>query len=92
MIQNRTAPDSEYVTDKYHMDTLVIEPPETEDVFVAAHMTSTNDNGTPSNSGGKPSALPQTGDDSPSGVLAAGLGALGAAVLAYERRRAENEE
>ena len=34
---------------------------------------------------------PRTGDDSASGVLAAGLTALGAAALAYERRRSKNE-
>ena len=39
---------------------------------------------------GQPS--PDTGDPSPSGVVGAGLAALGAAVLAYERRRARHED
>lgn len=37
------------------------------------------------------SVVPNTGDESPSGLLGAGLAAAGAAVLAYERRRAQNE-
>jgi hypothetical protein len=42
--------------------------------------------------GGAPGALALTGDDGGTGALAAGMAALGAAVLAYERRRAQNEE
>ena len=37
-------------------------------------------------------ASPATGDPSPSGAVGAGLAALGAAVLAYERRRARHED
>ena len=37
------------------------------------------------------SAVPNTADESPSGLLGAGLAATGAGILAYERRRAQNE-
>ncbi len=61
--------------------------------------TSGGAGGTASGTGGNVSSggtsvgrsdLPHTADESPSGVLGAGLAALGAAALAYERRRAQN--
>ena len=43
-------------------------------------------------SGVRREATPRTGDSGGSGLLAAGIGAAGAAVLAYERRRAKSEK
>lgn len=47
--------------------------------------------GTSGATGTRSAATPRTGDHSAPGVLAVGLAALGAAALAYERRRSKNE-
>ena len=50
VIQNRTAPDSEYENDQVHMDILVIDPPETEEILASSRATRVNDDGTPGTS------------------------------------------
>ena len=60
-----------------------------------ANMGSSNSgaaNGSGSASSVQRAATPRTADSGGSGLLAAGIGAAGAAVLAYERRRAKSEK
>ena len=93
VVQVRTAPDDVQNPNQRHMETLLVEPTDASDTLSPAPM-SVNTTGTSPASGtstGARAATPRTGDGSPSGVLAAGLAALGAAALTYERRRNRNE-
>ena len=85
VIQSRTAPDDDY--GQRYMDTIDIVPAEDEETYWQAPVTSPDKE----SQGKAQEPLPRTGDGSVSGPLAAGLGLAGAALLAYERRRAANE-
>ncbi|MBP3894500.1 MAG: hypothetical protein J6D34_10745 [Atopobiaceae bacterium] len=97
VIQSRMAPEDDY--EMRYMDTLQVEPASEEETYWQSPVTVIENNGTKNGGisgggggkGGKGSKrLPDTGDHG-NGALGVGMAALGAAVLAYERRRAENE-
>ena len=91
VIQSRTAPDDDY--NMRYMETIQIEPASDEELYWQSPVTIVEEKpkskgGAKSGSGSK--SLPATGDPY-NGTLGVGMAALGAAMLAYERRRAENE-
>lgn len=100
VIQQRTQPDQD--VDQRHMETLVVEADVAGGMaFRGAPVTTVDaksagaDSGSGSNATStRRNTLPDTGDDTTGGrvgALGAGLAAVGAAIHAYERRRAQNE-
>ena len=82
------------------MDVLTVRASHTEKVVmndapvsvITPETGGTPGGGSDSKSGVSRTAIPNTGDASGSSALAGGLAAAGAAALAYERRRAKNEQ
>ncbi|MBR3225924.1 MAG: hypothetical protein IKF78_11450 [Atopobiaceae bacterium] len=100
VVQVRTAPDDIQNPNQRHMETLVVKPADASNTLspVPTSVTKGGTSGANTSAdhstgatGTRSAATPRTGDDSASGVLAASLAALGAAALAYERRRSKNE-
>ena len=98
VIQSRMSPDDDYA--QRYMDTISVMPVSAEDTFSQAPVetgptvipSSGSSAGVGTTNGGSSIAsrqrTPNTGDSG--GAVSAGLAALGAAALAYERRRARN--
>lgn len=102
VVKVRTAPDNEQDPGQRHMDTLHVAESGAYGSFNPAPVSvsggdkpisseprnETNSGTTPSPTRGR---TPSTGDAFPLGLLGTALAAAGAATVAYERRRAENE-
>ena len=94
----RASPDSP--SEQYFMNTLTLQSV-MDETLASAPVTESSASASAIAGGGtvggraqartQSRTLPDTGDSAPSGALATGLAVAGAAVLAYERRRAENE-
>jgi hypothetical protein len=91
VVRTRTAPDNVRSPLQRHMETLILGPTVAENTFSPAPMSVTDTGGQRGTYPGVKPILPDTSDSSTSGGLEMGLAAAGAAILAYERRRAHNE-
>ena len=96
VVQVRTAPDDEQNPDQRHMDTLHVAASNASGSFDPSPVTISDEDdysARPKATSSSPtrSSVPNAGDAFPLGLFGAALAAAGAATVAYERRRAENE-